>query len=144
MSIKDTIKSLEEADEKLKKAEELERKGEEAHKKAAALRDESQRNLEKIEIEKQNIFQINSAKDVEFDQRESELKNREVTLAAGHADLERKTTIQAAEQTAREDEITRSDAELQRKVTENREHKERLDAIYEKYKSVEDFINKTL
>ena len=141
----DTLtKVLEESNQKLKQAEALESKAVAKERSATALRDDADRQLTQVRNERATFDALNTAKEAEFRKREDNLKNREAALIAGQADLARKTAETEKEFEARENEITRSEAELQKLVTHNREEKARLDNRAEKYKSISEYINNTL
>ena len=144
MSIKDAIKSIEEADDKLKKAGVLEQKSIAAQRDAARLREESQRDVDKTRIERQNIDKLTAAHQVESGRKEQELKNREVTLAAGKADLERNTAETSKKLDGQANELVARSMEVDRADRRNKEFEATLDKRAEKYKSIGDFITTTL
>lgn len=141
----DTLtKVLEESNEKLKKAEALEASAVGREKNAATLRDESDANLKKIQSERQGINSLNAAKDAEFARREQELKNREVTLAAGQLDLERKTTESNKTFETSHAALDARGVSADKADRRNREFAETLDKRAEKYNSIAEFISTTL
>lgn len=144
MSIEDTIKSLEEADEKIKKAVVLEQKGVAAQKDAARLREESQSNLDKVRIERANFDKIQAERESASQRKEEELKNREVKLSSGQATLERKT---AESNKTFETSYAALDARtvaVDKTSRQNKEFEETLDKRAAKYHSIAEFINKAL
>ena len=144
MSIKDAIKSLEEADEKLKQAVVLETSAIAKQKEAAQLREESQRDLEKAAIEKSNLIKMRTEWDADFRRKEDELKNREVTLAAGKADLERNTAENNKDFDTKHAALDARTVAADKADRQNKEQKASLDTLAEKYKAIKDFITTTL
>ena len=144
MSIKDTIKSLEEADEKLKITVGLENSAIAMQRNAAKLRDESQSNLDKIRIERENIDKLQFGREAESERKENELKNREVTLSAGQADLERNTAESNKDFDFKHAELDARTVATDKADRRNKEFEATLDKRSEKYKSIGDFITTTL
>jgi hypothetical protein len=142
MSIKDTIKSLEEADEKLVKAIGFEKSAVANQKEAARLRQESQSNLDQIFTERQAINSINSFKDSEYKRKEEELKNREVKLSAGQAALLRDTTASNTEWNTKNAALDSRYIAADKAEGLNKQQKEALDAVAENYKLITAFIKK--
>jgi len=144
MSIKDTIKSLEEADEKLKQAAVLENSAIAKQKDAAKLRDESQSDLAKVRVERANFEQIQAGREDKSKRKEEELKNREATLAAGKADLERNTAENNKDFDIKHAALDARTVAADKAERANKESKAALETLAEKYKSIGDFITTTL
>ncbi len=144
MSIKDTIKSLEEVDEKLKKAIALEQTAIVAQKNAAAMRDEAQRALNKVNSEKVKVDELYSRWNAATTQKEDELKNRETTLSAHQADFERHSSEKITLIENRNAELTKRIVIVEKREAECSLYKERMDEVGEKYSVIAEFINNTL
>lgn len=144
MTIKDTIKSLEEADEKLNKAIALEEKANVAQHKATAMRDEAQLKLNKAVAEKQKVDELYSAWNAEKAQSEQELKNREITLMARQSDLESQTNERAKALDVRENELGVISHNLVSRETACKVREEEQGLLNRRYASIAEFINNTL
>jgi hypothetical protein len=144
MSIKDTIKSLEEADQKLEKAAVLEGKAVTIQRDAARLREESQRDLDKVRIERQNFEQIQAARETESEQKEQDLKNRERKLAAAQSTLEHNAAANKKDFEATHTALDARSVAVDKADRQNKEFAETLDKRAQKYNSIADFISKTL
>jgi len=144
MSIKDTIKTLEEADEKLERAVVLESEAVAMQRDAARLRDESDRDLEKVRIERANFEKIQTGREAESERKESELKNREVTLAAGKADLERNTAESNKDFETQHAALDARTVTLDNATRVNVELRATLDKVAARYKAIQEFITTTL
>jgi len=144
MSIKDAIQSLEEADEKLKKAAVLENSAIAKQKDAARVREESQRDLEKIRIESSDLNKARAGWAVESSQKEQELKNREVKLSVGQADLLNNTAANTQDFVTKNAALDVRTATTDKADRRIKEFEATLDKRAEKYKSIAEFINATL
>lgn len=144
MSLKDAVKSIEEADEKLIKAAALEQKAIAAQRDAARLREESERNLEKLRHERATFEKIQGERESASAQKEQELKNRETKLSAGQADLERRTAESIDARDARNNELVLRGVSIEKREQSVKEQGEALSKVGEKYKSIADFINANL
>lgn len=145
MSIeKSILKTLQEADEKIEKASALEASAITIQKSATKLRDESERNLAKVREERGIFDRLRNEWQAETAKKEDELKNREKTLAAGKADLERKSAEKNKELTTREEALNAREIGLNNNEQANRAQNVMLNDRAAKYKSIADFINKNL
>ena len=144
MSIKDTIKSLEEAEATLKRAAELEKKAVTAQRDAARLREEAQVLSDKADVEKSNLIKFRAETQANFDQREQDLKNREVKLAAAAATLAHNTAESNKTFETSHAALDARGVAADKADRQNREFAETLDKRAEKYKAIGDFISTTL
>jgi hypothetical protein len=144
MSIEETIKSLEEADNKLKKAMVLELAAAEMQKNAARSRDESRDILANTVAEREKLESLQRVQGESLKQREDELRNREVTLAAEKADLVNRTAERVKELDLLENGINITSVALDKGLRRNKEQEEELILLRGEYKSIADFITKTL
>jgi len=144
MTIKDTIKSLEEADEKLQKAEALEAKAGVAQKDAARLRQESDESLRQVQSERASLNHAKSEWETESSLKSQDLKNREVKLASGQADLLRNTADSNKDFDTKHAALDARSVAADKADRQNKEFEETLDKRAEKYKAIGDFISTTL
>jgi hypothetical protein len=89
MTIKDTIKALEEADTKLKSALEAEKKAQDVQRKATGMRDEADKMLRLAQSDKLEAEKILALYNADKSRKEDELKGREKALAARLVDYNR-------------------------------------------------------
>lgn len=144
MSITETIKSLEEADDKLKKATVLELAAAEMQKNAARSRDESRDILAETVIQKEKVESLQFVQAATLKQKEEELRNREVTLAAEKSDLAHQIAERTKDLDLREASLNASAISLDKGIRQNKEQEAEFALVRDRYKSVADFIAKTL
>jgi len=144
MSIKDAIKSIEEADEKLKKATELESKAVAAQRDAARLRQESDDSLRNVREESAALAETHGRWLSDSEKKEQELKNREVKLASGQATLLRNTAESNKDFDTTSAALDARAVAADKADRQNKEYEETLDKRAAKYKSIAEFISTTL
>ena len=142
MSIKDTIKSLEEADEKLVKAIGLEKKAVAAQKDAARLRQESDESLRAVGEERAALAETHGRWLSDSEKKEQEVKNREVKLASGEAALLRNTAESNRDFDTTSAALDARSVAADKVDRQNKQQKESLDALAENYKLITAFIKK--
>ena len=143
--IQDTIKTLwEESDEKLQKATALEEQATAIQRNATELRDKADTKLREVQNEKLEAERISNEYRAESGRKEDELKNRETTLAAKQADLERQTTEKTKLLDTRENEQSIRTSDLLKREAACKVKEEDLDKRRGRYGSIVDFIQKSL
>lgn len=140
MSLQDTIKSIEEADEKLSKAIIHEDSAIAYQREAAKFRDESKAILEQTTLERQKLEALQDAKAARLERQANDLKNREATLAAGKADLERQTIETNKRLDSRENALAAREVALENNEQAVKEHKKLLDELALKYTGIAKYI----
>jgi len=140
MSIKDAIKSIEEADEKLKKATELENKAIATQRDAARLRQESDESLRNVREESAALAETHGRWLSDSEKKEQELKNREVKLTGGQTALLNKITENNKDFDTSSAALDARAVAADKADRQNKEEKERLEKVAEKYNSIATFI----
>jgi len=141
VSVKDTIKELENVEKQLEQAKALEESAIAIQRDAARLRDEADKlNRESAQFKTDAEITLANFRS-ESARKDDEYKNREVTLIAMKADLDAREAEQVKANKQRLDDLNQKEVGLANRVTACKEKEIALDERLAKYESVAQAIN---
>jgi len=141
VSVKDTIKELEQVEKQLEQAKALEESAIAIQRDAARLRDEADKlNRESAQAKTDAEITLANFR-AESARKDDEYKNRETTLIAMKADLDAREAEQVKANKQRLDDLNQKEVALANRVTACKEKEIALDERLAKYESVAQAIN---